>query len=47
MEPNAELSRRLDLVIDLMAALEHVGVVEHGRAARQGELGKPDQGACP
>ena len=42
-DPDAELARRLHLGLDQAGApaREDVVMVEHGRAARQGELGEP------
>ena len=45
MEAHAQLARRLDLAVDVVAVLEDVAVVEHRGAARLGELGQPDQRA--
>jgi hypothetical protein len=42
-EPDAKLGGGRDLVIDLAAVLEHIGVVEHRRAAGSGQLGAADQ----
>jgi len=42
---HAQIARRLDLAVDVVAVLEDVGVVEHGGAARLGQLGQADQRA--
>ena len=45
VEPDADLGRCRDLVVDPASVLEHVGVIEDRRAARQRELGQPNQRA--
>ena len=42
-EADAELGGSRDLIVDLAAVLEDIGVVEHRRAAGQGQLGAADQ----
>ena len=42
-EADADLLRRRDLVVDGAAVAEHIGVIEHRRAARQGKFGAADQ----
>ena len=46
VEPNAEITRGLDLVVDLVAALKKVGMVKDCGAARQGKFGKTNQRTC-
>ena len=42
-EAHAELARGRDLVIDVAAVLEHIGMVKHRRAAGRRQLGAADQ----
>src|ERR1700704_6705795 len=45
VEAHAQITRRLDLAVDVVAVLEHIAVVEDGGAAGERQFGQADQRA--